>query len=109
MGQTSPTCCRQEATSVDKILKGAKPGDLPVEQHTKFDLVLNLKTAKALGLTIPPLSVDRVSRLLKNFAEEACRFAEAVVRTCALVPSKRVTDWNGRARLSAKAPEVSNP
>jgi putative tryptophan/tyrosine transport system substrate-binding protein len=64
-GQNIYSLYSRAATFVDKILKGAKPGDLSVEQATRFELVINLKTAKALGLTIPPSLLPRADQVIE--------------------------------------------
>jgi putative ABC transport system substrate-binding protein len=64
-GPNYPDLWRRAATYIDKILKGAMPADLPVEQPTKFEFVINLKTAKQIGLTIPPEVLARANRLVK--------------------------------------------
>ncbi|MFZ0104267.1 MAG: ABC transporter substrate binding protein, partial [Pseudolabrys sp.] len=64
-GPNYPDLFRRAADFVDKILRGAKPGDFPVEQPTKFDFAINLTTAKALGLTIPPSLLARADEIIE--------------------------------------------
>ncbi|HYE91352.1 MAG TPA: ABC transporter substrate binding protein, partial [Terriglobales bacterium] len=64
-GVDFPELWRRAATFVDKILKGAKPADLPVEQPTKFEFVINTKAAKSIGVTIPPGVVVRADRIIE--------------------------------------------
>jgi putative ABC transport system substrate-binding protein len=64
-GPNLPDLYRRAAEFADKILRGVRPSDIPVEQPTKFDLIINLTTAKALGLTVPPILLDRADEVIE--------------------------------------------
>ena len=100
-GRTTMTSIGAAAVYVDKILKGAKPADLPVQQATKFEFVINLKAAKQIGLTFSPNVLSRANQVIKQVMEEFSINQAGAVRGRSIFPTNSAPDLSAVAQGTA--------